>query len=259
MKNLRQVFMGIVLALASIGLLLGGFLISLAEGKTAATLTPTHTMTVTSSPTRQVFTPSTDSPTPPPTLTLPPTSTWIPTLSLPPTNCPAPVGWLPYVVQYGDTLDKIAARYRISSAELQQTNCLATTELVPGVIIYLPAAPTQTPVPCGHPYTWIFYSVQPGDTLYHLSLAYGITVAELQRANCLGTSTLLHTGQLIYVPPWAPLPPLPTSILTNMPTPSLPSSTPMEASTSTATDTLIPAASDTPVEVPTDTPIPTSP
>ncbi len=72
MKNLRQVFLGIIIALASIGLLLGGFSLSLAEGKhCTATLTPTHTLTPTSSPTfppSQPFTPPTafshaDSPT----------------------------------------------------------------------------------------------------------------------------------------------------------------------------------------------------
>lgn len=255
--------MGIILALASIGLLFGALLLSFTEGKIAATLTPTHTLTPTSSPTfppSQPFTPPTDSPTP--SLTL--TSTSTPTFPPPPTNCPLPVGWLPYVVRNGDTLDNIAARYRIDSVEIQQTNCLATTELIPGAIIYLPPMPTQIPVPCGSPYTWIIYSVQPGDTLYHLSQAYGVTVAELQRANCLGSSTLLHTGQLLYVPPWPPLTTLPATLIvippiharTDTSVPCLPSDTPTEPSISTPTDTLIPAASDTPVEVPTDTAIP---
>jgi len=37
MKNLRQVFVGIIIALVSIGLLLGGFSLSLAEGNSLAT------------------------------------------------------------------------------------------------------------------------------------------------------------------------------------------------------------------------------
>jgi LysM repeat protein len=120
---------------------------------------------------------------------------------MPPANCPPPAGWSVYFVQPGETLDSIATRYGISSAKLQTANCLITTELIPGVVIYVPPMPTQTPLPCGAPHSWIVYTVRPGDTLYRLSIAYGITVAELQRANCLGSSTLLHTGQLLYVPP----------------------------------------------------------
>ena len=39
MKNLRQLFMGVLIAQASIGLLLGGFSLSLAEGNSMATAT----------------------------------------------------------------------------------------------------------------------------------------------------------------------------------------------------------------------------
>ncbi|MGB8215291.1 MAG: LysM peptidoglycan-binding domain-containing protein [Anaerolineales bacterium] len=280
MKSLRQVFFGIVVALASIGLLLGGFLLSLAEGKittlSTSSPTPTPTLMPTSSPTWQPLTPSLGSLTPTPTWTI----TQTPSLLPPPTNCPPPVGWLPYIVQAGDTLDGIAARYQVSIAALQHANCLLTPGLLPGVVIYVPPVPTQTPVPCGPPYLWIVYIVQPGDTLYHLSQAYGITVAQLQAANCMGDSTLLHTGQALYVPPWAmhtptptvpglttptsapvytPYPTLPSdtpypTLPTNTPYPTLPTNTPPEISTNTPIETPTPMMSDTPIEVPTETP-----
>jgi LysM repeat protein len=274
MKNLRQVFLGIIIALASIGLLLGGFSLSLAEGNTikaTSTATPTATLTLmpTSSPTWQPtslsvsITPVLDSATP--------SSTWTPTVTITPppspANCPPPVGWLVYFVQPGETLDAIAARYRISSAELQGANCLLTPALIPGVVLYVPPMRTQTPLPCGAPYGWIAYYVQPGDTLYRLSLAYGISVADLQRANCQGASTLLHTGQLIFVPPWLPHPATPTHpvliLPTSTPFPGQPSNTPAATlttapPTSLPTDTSIPVPSDTPVELPTATPIPTT-
>jgi LysM repeat protein len=123
--------------------------------------------------------------------------------------------------------------------------------------IYVPVVPTQTPVPCGPPHTWIIHIVQPTENLYRLSLAYGITVGELQRANCMGNSTLLRTGQTLYVPPWAPIPSptIPavatlTGIPTNTPDSSLPSDTPIYI----PSDTPVPVPSDTPVEIPTDTP-----
>ena len=273
MKNLWRVFLGIIIALASICLILGILSLSLAEGNVTTTLTPTLTLISTYSPTLQPSKPSTDSPTfsptsspnsistTPATLTPTLTSTWTPSLSPSPNSCPSPQGWTSYVVQSGDTFEKIAAHYRISSTVLQQANCLLPTGLVLGMVIHVPpvsTVPTQIPVPCGPPYTWISYMVQPGDTLYHLSQSFGSAVDELQRANCMGNSTLLHTGQIIYVPPWASLIPsstvpsmfTSTPIPTNTPVPSLPSDTPTEASlgtlTDTPTDTPVPAASDTP-------------
>ena len=235
MKNLRHVFLGIIIALASVGLLLGGFSLSLAEGNSIATstsvATPTPTLTPTSSPTWQPITPSAfispslDSPTPFPT--------WTPTLT--PTLTPSltPTLTLPLT----PTLTPLSA------------NCLLTTELIPSVVVFVPPMRTQIPLSCGAPYSWIVYFVQPGDTLYHLGLAYGITTSELQRANCMRTSTLLRTGQILYVPPWAPLAPLPiepivvipTYTLTDTPVPIIPSDTPTAAA------------------VPTDTQVPTTP
>ena len=267
MKNLRQVFLGIIIGLASIALLLGGFSLSLAEGKMASPSTPTPTLTLvptqtqipTSSPTGttgQTLTHPTQPSTPSQTWTL----TWTPTLPPTPTNCPPPVGWVPYLVQPGDTLDKVAGRFRTTSAALQQANCLLTKGLLPGIVIYIPPVPTQTPVPCGPPFNWIRYFVQPGDTLYRLSMAYGVTVAQLQTANCMGYSTLLHTGQMLYLPPGAatPYPTIPypyptiqietlTSTLEPYPSDTLPA---------VPTQTPIPPASDTPTDIPTETPVP---
>ncbi len=273
-------FLSIIIALASISLLLGGLSLSLAEGKSnaasTATPTPTTPLTPTSSPTLQSFTPSaitgpslesptsslTSSPTPLPSPSPTWTSTLTPTLPATPVNCSPPAGWLVYFVQPGETLDSIATRYQISSAELQNANCMLTTELNPGVVIYVPPVRTQTPLPCGAPYNWVVYYVQPGDTLYRLSVFYRVTVAELQRANCLGSSTLLHTGQLLYVPSWIKRPAYPNSPILIFPSFTQPNYPPVIFPipfTSAPTDTLIPFPSNTPAEVPTATDFPVAP
>jgi LysM repeat protein len=266
MKIWRQVLLAIMIALGSSGLILGAFSLSLAEGNNAATQPPADTSTQTPSPTLLPSTPSVDSPTPsstlPASLTPSMTPSLTPSLSPSPTNCPARPGWLRYIVQSGDSLDKIAASHRISTSELQQVNCLAVTELLPGLLIYVPPPPSQTPVPCGRPPTWIVRFVQPGDTLYRLSQAYAVSIGEIQQANCMGSSTLLRTGQKLYLPPWAPRFPsptapvvvIPTELPTNTPDASLPSDTPTEAPTSIPTDTPVPVPSDTPAEIPTNTP-----
>jgi hypothetical protein len=78
--------------------------------------------------------------------------------------------------------------------------------------------PLHTQVSCGSPNTWVAYIVRSGDTLSGLSQRYRVTVAELQRANCLGASSILRTGELLYVPPTAPLVPTATQPFVFLPT-----------------------------------------
>ncbi len=73
-----------------------------------------------------------------------------------------------------------------------------------------PSNPQPAPVSCGRPAGWVNYTVRANDTLFQLSLSFGVTVTQLQSANCLGTSTILHVGRTLYVPPWAMIPVVPT-------------------------------------------------
>jgi len=58
-----------------------------------------------------------------------------------------------------------------------------------------------TVIPCGPPATWVRnYIVQPGDTLFRIALSYNITYPQLQRGNCMGSSTTIYTGQRLWVP-----------------------------------------------------------
>ncbi len=64
----------------------------------------------------------------------------------PPIACGAPFGWVRgYVVQQGDTLYNIARLYRTSLSELQRANCLFTTVITPGNILWVPNVPFFTP------------------------------------------------------------------------------------------------------------------
>ena len=120
-----------------------------------------------------------------------------------------------------------------------------------------PPVPIHTQVPCGSPNTWVVYIVRPGDSLYRLSQVSGITIAVLQQANCLGTTTTLHTGQLLYVPrtvviaPSATLPIIFIPTFTPSDTPVIipPSDTPTEPPIDTATEISI--ATDVPADTPT--------
>jgi LysM repeat protein len=121
---------------------------------------------------------------------------------------------------------------------------------------------------CGPPPGWVIYTVQPGDTLYRLSRSVGVSIAEIQWANCLGNSTTIRNGQQLFLPRIPPPPVLPTTppppvfiptvtpLPTESPTATAPPATPVPTETLTMEPTLPPT--DTPIPLPTDTPEPTT-
>jgi len=65
-------------------------------------------------------------------------------------NCYPPPGWTIYIVQWGDTLSKLSARYNVPITWLIQYNCLASTMIYQGQRLYVPYTlppPTWTPLP----------------------------------------------------------------------------------------------------------------
>lgn len=264
MKGVWQVLTGLAIALASSALILGGLALSLAEGNMLA---PTASLPATLTPTWQPFTAPPQSPLPPPL----PSET--PTLPPPPTACPPPLNWIPYQVQPGDSLEGLAQRYRTDPNLLAQNNCLLTSSLPVGFIIYIPPVPVPTATLCQPRRGWVTYTVQRGDVLYRIAERYGIRYTELMAANCLN-STIIYAGQQLYVPPWpahtftptrtptATLTPTAsaTPFVSASPTPS-PSATPTSSPTPTATATDTSPPSETPTftatETPTESPSPT--
>jgi LysM repeat protein len=119
---------------------------------------------------------------------------------------------------------------------------------------------TQTTVPlatetiCAPPSGWVVYIVQANDSLFYLGIQFGVTVTELQEANCMGTGVIIYTGQKLYVP----------NVLTLTP-PVIPQPTESASPTDESeisTDTPEPVFTDTPfptdTQQPTDTPNPSS-
>lgn len=280
MQNLRQLGGGLLIAILSAILVLGGIFLAFAETLPApATPTqipptfpqyfPTPTFTIT--PFLQ-----TEAPTPIPTQTETaspsPTTELIATTFLPPTvlSCSPPSGWIRVLTRYGDTIYSLAQRYKTSAENLSAGNCLPSLfEVYPGLVMYVPPVPTVTIAPCGPPYGWVRgYTVQPGDTLYRIALLYGISYTQLQRANCMGGSTNIYTGQRLWTPyilvrtpipatttipsfpTYTPTSLPPTLVPTDIPTEVPPTATSVPPPTQAPTATQMPPAIDTPVTQP---------
>lgn len=142
-------------------------------------------------------------------------------------KCDPPVDWEVFIIEYDQTLEDIAAEFQTTTENLIQGNCLSSTELLPEYIIYVPPSsplPTSTTgsTGCTYPAGWITYTVRSGDNLYKISKAFGITVSELQAANCMGTSTKIITGRTLWVPNVATITPTPTKTPTKTPVPPKP-------------------------------------
>lgn len=234
---MRELTRGLVLAGLALFIILAGLALALSE-RAPATATPHRIQ----APTETVFVPSPVVPTP-----LDLNSLFLTQTSPPaPTPCPVPAGWVAVTVASGDTLLGLAAQHGVSLPLVLQANCLITDSTFVGATIYLPAAATGQPaIACGPPPGWVFYTVQPGDTLSALSRRYGVLIYDLRQANCI-PGVALTVGQKIFVPPIVVLTdtpllidtptPIPSATLTALPSlTSAPSSTVANPDTATAT------------------------
>lgn len=260
MRDMSQAVLGMLAALLSAVLVFGGLTISLAEGGLQAALAPQSSPTDTQPvPTQRPGEPTyTPSPTPPPTAT--------------PTRiisdiCPYPPDWVEVVVDFGDDIASLSARYNISEAVLRQSNCLDMRALMAGMSVYVPpitptftSAPSDTPsippfkpeptrvVACARPYGWVIYFVRRGDTLYSISTSRGISVQELKSRNCL-SGNIIRVGQRLYVPNVPVLPPSSTPLPYLSPTPPPPQATWTSVPPTAAPPTVPPVVS-TPTSIP---------
>ena len=253
MKALRQMGSGFIIGAISLILVIGGISLALAE---TSTLSPPPT----SSPTSTTF--AVEFASPLPTQNIPTViSTATPTIVINTSQavvCNPPAGWIAITLGTNDTLYSIAERYKTTVENLNNSNCLNNTLPAAGSILYVPPVPTVTVIPCGPPSTWIkAYSVKSGDNLFRISLLYRTSVAQLQSANCMGSSTKINVGQVLWVPNVATSTPAVTNTKTNTVTPS--STATKTPDFSTPTSTFIVTSTPVPTTVtPSITPLPST-
>jgi len=109
-----------------------------------------------------------------------------------------------HVVQRGENLSTIAARYGVSLSSIMQASSIRDPNIIYiGQRLTIPSAGASAPapsvrstvVPSGCP----VHRVSLGDTLGAIGLRYGVSVGAIQRANGLG-STIIWPGLRLKIP-----------------------------------------------------------
>lgn len=106
-----------------------------------------------------------------------------------------------YTVQYGDSLQSIAARYGISMQALMQANSMTAPYMYVGRTLQVPYG--YAPASYG---AIVVYIVQPGDTLFSIARRYGVSVSTLMRLNYLYNPNIIFAGMRLRVPRANPAP-----------------------------------------------------
>ena len=103
-----------------------------------------------------------------------------------------------YVVQPGDTLSEIAAKYNITVKALKDFNRLKNDMIRIGQELKIPRTGIGGGED-GNVYTNIFHEVRPGDSLYLLARKYGVEIETIKLANNLRTD-IIYVGQNLVIP-----------------------------------------------------------
>jgi lipoprotein-anchoring transpeptidase ErfK/SrfK len=127
-----------------------------------------------------------------------------------------------YLVQPGDNLSSIAARFGVTLAQLAAANGLSWNAWVyVGQSLMIPARPQPQPTSPSTPTPGVdVYVVQPGDTLTAIASRYRLSVAALLAANGLANANLIYAGQRLTIPWSSPVPAPPLVQPTPTPTPT---------------------------------------
>lgn len=106
-----------------------------------------------------------------------------------------------YVVQRGDTLAKIAARFGVTTKQIADLNGITNPNLIiTGQKLRIPAAAPAAAPTAGQTGAAKTYTVRAGDTLVAIATRFGVTVQAIQQLNNLASPDQIYTGQVLKIP-----------------------------------------------------------
>lgn len=101
------------------------------------------------------------------------------------TNISASRGVVEHVVEEGESMDAIAAKYGITTDQIRWSNGMKTTDVAPGTVLYLPSS------------SGIVYTVKAGDTLESIVSKYGSNAEEIVAMNDLEMSGVTEGARIL--------------------------------------------------------------
>jgi LysM repeat protein len=107
---------------------------------------------------------------------------------------PDETGHIDYVVQWGDTLNKIGLRFGVSWVEIAEANGLVNPNLIyAGQVLKIPTTEPEAPPAETH-------TVKSGETLYRISLQYGVHWLAIAQTNKIAPPYVIYPGQVLAIP-----------------------------------------------------------
>ena len=98
-----------------------------------------------------------------------------------------------HTVTKGQSLYSISSMYNVSVADIVKMNPGSDTGIKAGQTLKIPQTSAENQV--------VFHTIQPGETLYKLSVKHGVSVERICRANPGLSAKNLRIGQVIAIPP----------------------------------------------------------
>ena len=100
-------------------------------------------------------------------------------------DIPASRGVIEHLVEDGENMDTIAAKYGVSTDNIRWSNGLKTKDVSPGTILYIPSTPG------------IVYTVKSGDTVESIASKYGSNTTEIIALNDLEMSGIAEGMRIV--------------------------------------------------------------
>lgn len=108
-----------------------------------------------------------------------------------------------HLVQQGDNLFRISLRYNVPIATIASANNIVNINIINiGDTLNIPGCNGSGDYGTGGPVTGgQSYTVMQGDTLFKLSMQYGVTVHQIAAVNGIPNINLIYIGQQLVIPP----------------------------------------------------------
>jgi LysM repeat protein len=107
-----------------------------------------------------------------------------------------------YIVQFGDTLSRIARLFNTTVETVAQMNGIVNpNQIQVGQQLNIPGPPPEPPPTEVPPVVETrTYIVQPGDTLNRIAIRFGVSISALVQANNIRQPNLIYWGQVLVIP-----------------------------------------------------------